>query len=235
MRLTISSLAGAFPDFRVAAVVATGLRIAADRPAALAAHIESVEAQCRARWSGTELSDIPGIAAWRRAYRAFGIKKTSYRSSVERLVKNVLAGREIPRINSFVDAYNAVSLAHVLPLGADDVGKLAGDVAFRFARPGDTFVDMAAGEGEEPNDPPKDGEVVFADESHVLCRRWNWRQDARSLVTAETTRAIITLQANGEGDVEKAAAELCGLIARFCGGETRVAVADRARPSVELG
>jgi DNA/RNA-binding domain of Phe-tRNA-synthetase-like protein len=58
-----------------------------------------------------ELADIPGVAAWRKAYRAFGIKRTSYRSSVERLMKNALADRPLPEINAFVDAYNAVVTA----------------------------------------------------------------------------------------------------------------------------
>ena len=57
-----------------------------------------------------ELSSIPGVAAWRSAYKGFGIKSTSYRSSVERLVKRVLAGDALPRINAFVDLYNALSL-----------------------------------------------------------------------------------------------------------------------------
>jgi len=235
MQLSVAELAGAFPDFRVAAVVATELNISSTRPPELAARIAQTEADCRKRWAGKELSEIPGIAAWRRAYRAFGIKRTSYRSSVERLVKNVIAGRAIPEINSFVDAYNAISLAHVMPLGADDLDKVTGDVAFRFSRPGDTFVDMAADEGEDPNDPPKEGEVVYADDAHVLCRRWNWRQDARSLVTAQTRRAIVTVQFNGEGDLEKAAAELCDLIARFCNGQTRVAIAARDTPVIGLG
>ena len=39
---------------------------------------------------------------------------------------------------------------------------------------------MGAEAGEDPNDPPKEGEVVYADARHVLCRRWNWRQDART-------------------------------------------------------
>ena len=30
----------------------------------------------RTRWAGLELSAIPGVAAWRTAYRAFGVKKT---------------------------------------------------------------------------------------------------------------------------------------------------------------
>ncbi|BCP54470.1 hypothetical protein K32_30870 [Kaistia sp. 32K] len=237
MRLDISELVAAFPDFRVAAVVAEDLAIRPDRPAELAALIETREAEARRRWGGTELSEIPGVAAWRRAYRAFGIKKTSYRSSVERLVKNGLAERPLPVINSFVDAYNAVSLTHVLPLGADDLDRVTGDLAFRYARPGDSFLDMAGGEdgGAGPvEDPPKEGEVVYADASKVLCRRWNWRQDGRSLVTPESHRAIVTLQTNGEGDLDAAIADLLQLIERFSGGVARVAIADRDRPVVTI-
>ncbi|HVY20318.1 MAG TPA: phenylalanine--tRNA ligase beta subunit-related protein [Bauldia sp.] len=238
MNLNITGVAGDFPAFRVAAVVARGLAIPPDRPRELAEIIAEREAACRARWGGTELSAIPGIAVWRAAYRAFGIKKTSYRCSVERLVKNVLAERPLPAINAFVDAYNAVSLAHVMPLGADDLAFVAGDVAFRRSQPSDTFLDMAGGEegeGSGPvSDPPKEGEVVYADAEKVLCRRWNWRQDARSLVTPATTAAIVTVQTNGEGDLEAAVADLRDLIGRFCGGSVTVAIADQAHVVAEI-
>jgi DNA/RNA-binding domain of Phe-tRNA-synthetase-like protein len=234
MRIDISEISPAFPDFRVAVVVASGLAIPPARPAELAALIAERESACRARWHGTELSEIPGIAVWRAAYRAFGIKKTSYRCSVERLVKNVLADRPLREISAFVDAYNAVSLAHVMPAGADDLAYLVGDIAFRYARPGDTFLDMA-GEGGPVSDPPKDGEVVYADAEKVLCRRWNWRQDARSLVTPETTRAVVTVQANGAGDLDSAVADLSGLLRRFCGASVAVAVAVSASPVTEIG
>ena len=85
------------------------------------------------------------VAAWRAAYKAFGIKQTRYRSSVERLVKNVLAGRELARINGFVDLYNAVSLAHVLPLGSDDLDKVMPPLVFRYARGADSFDASARG------------------------------------------------------------------------------------------
>jgi DNA/RNA-binding domain of Phe-tRNA-synthetase-like protein len=232
MELSIAELLPRFPEVRIAAVVAEDLAIPAGRPAELEALIAEREAACREQWAGLELSAIPGIAAWRAAYKAFGIKSTSYRSSVERLVKNALAGRALPAINGFVDAYNAVSLAHVLPAGADDLAQVMGDVAFRFAREGDDFQDMS-GEGELGG-PPKPGEVVFADSRKVLCRRWNWRQDARSVITPQTTRALVTLQSNGFGDVEAAAADLGGLIGRFCGGRVRVVIADAARPAVAL-
>lgn len=243
MRLDLSDLLPRFPEFRVAALVVTDMRVPAMRPPALDAEIAAREAACRAAWGGRELADIPGVAAWRVAYKGFGIKRTSYRSSVERLVKNVLAERSLVAINGFVDSYNAVSLAHVLPAGADDLAKLTGDVAFRYARPGDSFLDMAGGDGGEDGDsaagpsedPPKDGEVVLADATHVLCRRWNWRQDLRSLITTETTAALLTIQSNGVGDVEAAAEDAARLIALCCGGHIGIHILDRDRPQADLG
>src|SRR5262245_34062909 len=143
MQISIVTIADAFPDYRVAVVVAEGLANSPERPSALDTLIREREAAARERWAGTELAQIPGIAAWRRAYKGFGIKQTRYRSSVERLVKNVLAGRELARINCFVDLYNAVSLAHVLPLGADDLDQVTPPFSFRYARDGDSFLDMS--------------------------------------------------------------------------------------------
>ncbi len=230
--LSIAELTERFPDFRVALVVAEDLNVGEARGARLQSEIEAAEAECRRRWAGVELSAIPGIAAWRAAYKGFGIKKTSYRSSVERLSKRVLAGGALPPVNALVDLYNAVSLQAGLCLGCDDLDRVEGDLAFRFSRPDDTFVDMGAEAGEDPNDPPKAGEVVYADARHVLCRRWNWRQDARSAVSTRTRRAALTVQSNGFGDVEVAARRVAALIERECRGRCRIVVANRGRASV---
>ncbi len=232
--LSIAELTDRFPDFRVALVVAEDLSVGEARSALLQGEIEAIEAECRRRWSGVELSAIPGIAAWRAAYKGFGIKKTSYRSSVERLIKRVVAGGALPDVNALVDLYNAISLQAGLCLGCDDLDAVEGDLAFRFSRLGDTFVDMGAHAGEDPNDPPKTGEVVYADARHVLCRRWNWRQDARSAVSPGARRAALTVQSNGFGDVEAAADRIVALIERECQGHCRVVVADRGRASVDF-
>jgi len=236
LAISIADIAETFPNYRVAVVVAEGLAIAPERPAALDKLIREREDAARARWAGAELSQIPGVAAWRAAYKAFGIKQTRYRSSVERLMKNVLAGRELGRINAFVDLYNAVSLAHVLPLGADDLDRVTPPLAFRYVRDGDSFVDMSdlGEDGAAEPEAPKPGEVVYADATKVLCRRWNWRQDGRSLITPETARAVITLQSNGAGEVEAAAADLVDVIGKFAGGRCRTAVLERSHRSVEF-
>ena len=232
MHVSIAEIAGAFPAYQVAVVVGEVLTIAPARPPELDTLIAEREAAARTQWGATELAHIPGIAAWRAAYKGFGIRQTRYRSSVERLVKNVLAGRPLARVNAFVDLYNAVSLAHVLPLGADDLAQVTPPLAFRYAREGDSFVDMAE-EGDAP-EAPKAGEVVYADAAHVLCRRWNWRQDARSLITPATRRAVVTVQQNGAGDVAAGANDLVDLITRFCGGHCRVLILNATDPTGDL-
>jgi DNA/RNA-binding domain of Phe-tRNA-synthetase-like protein len=234
LKLSISELVPRFPEFRAAVVVAEGLELASERPPALDDLIAEREQACRERWAGMELSAIPGIVAWRTAYKAFGIKKTSYRSSVERLVKRVKAVERLPAVNTLVDVYNAVSLAHVFCCGADDLDKVAPPLAFRFARPDDSFMDMGSEEGEDPDDPPKAGEVVYADSRHVLCRRWNWRQDARTALSLATRRAVITIQANGWGELPPAVEDLSRLVAEFCGGELCSGVASAEAPAVTL-
>jgi DNA/RNA-binding domain of Phe-tRNA-synthetase-like protein len=232
--LSIENLAERFPDFRVAFVIAEKLAIPPERGAELAEEIAAAEEECRRRWGGMELSAIPEVAAWRAAYKGFGVKRTSYRSSVERLIKRVLAGQPLPKINALVDLYNMVSLQTGLCLGCDDLDKTSGALVFRFAGARDSFVDMGAEAGEDPNDPPKEGEVVYADGRHVLCRRWNWRQDARSAASGQTRRAVLTAQSNGVGKVEVAAGRLAELIGRQCGAECRIAILDRRRPTAEL-
>lgn len=228
--LSIADVSSRVPDFRVALVACRGDGLALDRSPAVEAYVAKAQADCRTRWAGAELSSIPGVAAWRQAYKGFGIKSTSYRSSVERLIKRVLAGDDIPRINAFVDLYNAVSVTHGLCLGADDADAIGPDLAFRFAREGDDFIDMAPLEGLQAQQPPKAGEVVYASGSRVLCRRWNWRQDARSIVTAASARIVLTIQSNGVGSVEDAAADFIETARAALGFDCRCVVADAARP-----
>ncbi len=232
MKLDISEVVADFPAYQVAAIVVRGLAIPQQRGDVLDAEIVSRSETARERWQGHQLSQVPGIAVWRQAYRQFGIKKTSYRCSVERLVKNALAGRALPEINPFVDIYNAVSLAHVFPAGADDLARIEGDLAFRYARRGDSFVPL--GRPDDGEDPPKDGEVVYADDGKVLCRRWNWYQDHRSPVSGATGDAVLTIQSNGAGDLPSAVADAVGLIEQWCGGTCAVGYADAEMPRVDL-
>ena len=221
-----------FPAFRVGMVVATGLRITTERSDALAAVIAEAERATQRAIGDAPLGDIPELGAWRETYRQFGVKKTSFRSSVERLVKKARQGDELPRINTLVDVYNLISLRYRMPVGADDLDHVISPVAYRFSRPGDSFIPLGDPEGAE--DPPLPGEVVYADANRVLCRRWNWYQDARSAISTGTTRALLNVEAiepASAARVEAATAELAALLAEFCGAQASWQVFDSAHPS----
>ena len=230
--LSIAELAPGFPAYKVALVVARDLEIAAERPPALAEQIAALEADAAAALGETPLAELPELQAWRAAYKAFGVKKTSYRSSVERLLKAVQQGRGLPRVNALVDAYNAISLRHRMPVGADDLDRVSGGLAFRPSRPGDSFI--ALGDAEDRDDPPKSGEIVYADAEKLLCRRWNWYQDARSATTPETCRAVLTVQSL-DADPAAAAEALCETLATHCRARCAFAVADAGHPEVAVG
>lgn len=231
-RLDIGELMAAFPTYRVAVLVAA-VAMAPTRPAALDRLVGETERAVGAAIDGKAMSELPAIAAWRRAYKAFGIKSTSYRCSVERLLRSIQQGRGLPRINPLVDAYNVVSARHCLPVGADDLDRVEGDLAFRFSRPGDSYIRLGDAEGAE--DPPKPGEVVYADAEKVLCRRWNWAQDARSAITPQTRRAVITIQSLlAEDHVAQAAEDLLTLIAAHTAGRAAFTIASADTPTVTL-
>jgi len=231
--LDISEVAGNFPSFRVALVV-DGLIIPAERPQPLEAFVEETAAQVARDLAGVELADVAELKAWRQAYRAFGVKKTSYRSSVERLLKNLQRGAGLPRVNALVDAYNAVSALYRMPIGADDLDRVKPPLAFRYARQADSFI--ALGDPASTPDPPNTGEVVYADAEKCLCRRWNWYQDGRSAIGPQTTRAVLTVQSLSDDDAQlrKAAAQLADLIVVYAGGRAEWTTAHAGAPHVSV-
>jgi DNA/RNA-binding domain of Phe-tRNA-synthetase-like protein len=123
----------------------------------------------------------PHLAAWRDAFRAFGAKR--YRCSAEALIERALSGG-LPRINALVDRYNAVSVAHSVPVGGEDLDRVVPPVRLVVAAGGEPFDDVA-----------KPGEIVWTDAVGVTCRRWNWRQGVRTRLTESTTRAYFLFDA----------------------------------------
>ena len=52
-------------------------------PAALRESFGAEQAAVLERLGGTPLSEVPSLAAWRRAFRGFGVDPTAYRSAAE--------------------------------------------------------------------------------------------------------------------------------------------------------
>ena len=133
--------------------------------------------------------DDDHVLAWRAAYRGFGAKPKRTKPSVDALLRRADA---VPTINRVVDAYNAVSIEHVLPIGGEDVDAYRGPARLTRAAGDEPFDTVAA--GADAVEHPEPGEVVWRDDAGVTCRRWNWRQCVRTRITESTKNALFVLE-----------------------------------------
>ncbi len=135
---------------------------------------------------------VPHVAAWRAAYRAFGVKPQRMRNSLEALLRRA-AVEGLPRMNALTDVYNAVSVLHLVPVGGEDLPSYAGHPRLIRASGAEAF-DTVVG-GAAVIEHPEIGEVVWCDEVGVTCRRWNWRQGHRTRLRDDTTSALFIFDA----------------------------------------
>src|SRR5262249_59075413 len=82
------------------------------------------EDRARKHLGDSRPEELPEVAEWREAFRAFGAKPQRTRPSVEALLRRVEAG--LPRIDRVTDAYNAVSISRLLPVGGEDLARYSG-------------------------------------------------------------------------------------------------------------
>ena len=179
-----------FPEYQALILYAEGVKNFPSTSESIAL-LRSAEQECRRRLTLETLADHPHIAAWRDAYRRFGVSPKKYPCSVEALLRRVLKGQDLPAINGVVDLYNTLSLKYILPVGGEDWSKLISDLRLISAQGNEPF--QTTSDGQEHVTFPDPGEIVWADEAGVTCRRWNWRQGRRTQLTEETSSMYFVL------------------------------------------
>jgi DNA/RNA-binding domain of Phe-tRNA-synthetase-like protein len=201
------------PDYRVLVLAAEGLQ--PGPPDEISGGLLArAEARARIALGGRPPEDVPEIADWRAAYRAFGARPQRTRPSVEALLRRLDGG--LPRIDRLTDAYNAVSIANLVPAGGEDLDHYQGPARLVRAAGDENFDTMA--HGEPAVEHPKPGEVIWRDDAGVTCREWNWRQCARTRITLATTRAVFIvdgLAALGPGGLARAGDDLTSALLRL--------------------
>jgi DNA/RNA-binding domain of Phe-tRNA-synthetase-like protein len=180
------------PDYRALLLAADGI---VPRPSDQAsdALLRAAEAAASEALRDRQVEELPHVAAWRDAYRAFGAKPQRTRNSLEALLRRAPSG--LPRVNRLTDLYNAVSVLHQIPLGGEDLTRYTGPPRLVRATGQEPFDTVA--DGIAVTEHPEPGEVVWCDDAGVTCRRWNWRQARRTQLTDGTTAALFILDALG--------------------------------------
>jgi DNA/RNA-binding domain of Phe-tRNA-synthetase-like protein len=151
------------------------------------------------------------ILATRAAYKALGKDPARYRGSAEALLRRVIAGKGLPRINSVVDAINLVSVESRLPVGLYDLEHVQGDIVFRAGRASETY------KGIGKYDLNLEGLPVFCDAAGPHGSPTS--DSERTMVTLATKQVIaIIISFGGADGLERWAERMSELLKHYAAG-----------------
>ena len=121
------------------------------------------------------LTEQINIKTSRKAYKALGKEPSRYRVSSEALIRGILQGKGLYRINNVVDTNNLISIETGYSVGSYDLENLHGNINFRIGNIGEKYQGIGKEMINIENLP------VFADDF-----------GAYGSPTSDSTRAMIT-------------------------------------------
>ena len=232
MRYDISDIIDEYSGVHIGVVVCSGLNNRSSYQQLARLQQEALEA-ATLKIGDQPLTKHPHIASWRRIYKSFGTKPGDYRPSAENLLRRALKTGQMYRINTAVDIYNVVSMKYLLPMGGFDLDHIDGVIRLRKSDGGELFHPLGTKGPEETYK----GEIVYADDSRILTRRWNYRDAIETQITEETVNLVMFFDASSEIPVDivaNAMDEFMTLLREACGGDGIHAIASKDQPIIDL-
>jgi DNA/RNA-binding domain of Phe-tRNA-synthetase-like protein len=179
----------------------------------LQAEIDGYGQQLRAENEGARSAEVLGAADARTLYKDLGLDPTKTRPSSEALLRRVLKGEPLYRINTLVDALNLCSLRAQLPFGLYDLGQVEPPVLLRRGAAGESY------QGIRKAAVNVDGRPVLADARGAF---GNPSSDSeRTMVRKETSRALVTVYAPARyatPRLDRVLDDTAATLTRYCGG-----------------
>jgi DNA/RNA-binding domain of Phe-tRNA-synthetase-like protein len=208
-------LLNAFPGVCVAEGDIRSVQIVQESPGLEALKPEIIR-EIQSRYSPDQVKDDPVFRAYRDFFWSVGVDPTKTRPASEALVRRVLSGGKLPRINTAVDSYNLASVRSGIPIAAFDTDTLAGDLTLRFARDGELFL----GIGMDRPVVLQKNQVIMTDAEQIIAI-YPYRDSDTTKVTLDTRNIrIITCgvpKIGRENLIE--AYDLCtGYLEEYAGG-----------------
>ena len=211
----VNDVLQSFPGLMVLAVEIKGVRVSEVDPM-IEEFKEQVSVALRSRFTLESLKDEPVFRAYRDFFWRIGVDPTKTRPAAEALIRRVLGGRSIPRINTLVDAYNLASMTTCIALAAFDASRLQGDIIMRFANKGEEF----HGIGMDKPVTFAGGEILMTDAARIIAI-YPHRDADYSRVTVQT-KNLMLVSCGVPGiffdQLKEAADRASDFVVKFCGG-----------------
>ncbi len=180
---------------------------------------EAVIRETRRSYETQSLKDEPLFRAYRDFFWMIKVDPTKNRPAAEALIRRVVAGKPLPRINTLVDTYNLASIKTGIAIAAFDADRLRGNLTMRYAGKDEKFL----GIGMKKPLLLQGGEIVVQDDTKLVAI-YPYRDADDSKVT-EATQSVLLLFCGvpkvSLGKLGEAMKTACDFITRFCGGTVK--------------
>ena len=113
------------PDFAGAAISAKVRNT--EYSEALWNEIAELGEEFKSKYTPDNIKQISGIEATRHIYRVCGKDPSRYRPSSEALIRRILKGKELYKVDTMVDLINLASMKYGYSIGGFDADKFEGD------------------------------------------------------------------------------------------------------------
>ncbi|MGD6801365.1 hypothetical protein FZC79_19540 [Rossellomorea vietnamensis] len=98
------------------------------------------------------VTEIDGVAQWRKIFKTAGKDPNRYRHSAEALFRRIQKQNYLQTINSAIDLNNFFSLQYEVPIGIYNLDNLQGEnIELRLGEPGETYIGLNGRENSLEN------------------------------------------------------------------------------------
>jgi len=145
-----------------------------------------LEEEVKRKYSMGSLLDEPVIRGYRRFFWSIGIDPTKERPSSEALIRRILSGRGLYRINNVVDAMNMVSALTGVVMSVFDAEKISFPITLKPASGGEKILVIG---GKEAVAPP--GFPILVDFGGKVFSMTVYRDGEETKVTNKTKKVLL--------------------------------------------
>ncbi|MBN2275662.1 MAG: hypothetical protein JXR41_08185 [Bacteroidales bacterium] len=175
--------------------------------------IENVRYEICHTMAISDISKCPPVQKAREAYKALGKDPSRYRPSAEALLRRILQGKPLYKVNNMIDILNMISIKSAISIGGYDTDKIQGNEIF-LCTGNESDQYCAIGRG-----PLNIGELPVLKDR--LGPFGNPTSDSERTSVTERTKSFLMVFFNfeGSGVIEKWINESKEMLTQYAGGE----------------
>ena len=159
-----------------------------------------------------DIGNEKNIKDSRDLYKKIGKDPHRYRISSEALIRRIIQGKGLYKVNNIVDANNLISITSKFSVGSYDVDKLGNNLIFRIGKTGESY----KGIGKDIINIEK--LPVFADEAGPYGSPTS--DSEKAMITADTKKILtVLISFSGKSDLEKHMKDAVSILQDYIGAK----------------